>query len=270
MGEFSFLLDQLRATAFRFPEYISFAMKTADRKETGDVEPSYDPDDLDTGSRENVWLSAVKLAAMPLRPLQRELLGKKIADAAFRYGIEADLEKVVAAIQNLRRKTAGIETVTDYEIARDWLLKNAEYLPGEVRTRLADHLLEQAVKLGHIPSLLEKVQINEAAGRDPVTDEVRLLAERNLHKLANGSFWRTDQFKCLSPETVREYLPHLLHEASLGMNVMEPHRLGKTASLLSEHEASVLDALLNAQGQFPVHREINLPVEIDDAVLAAL
>jgi len=270
MSEFSFLLDQLRATGFRFPEYITFATKTADQKETGEIAPSYHPTDLETGSRENVWLSSVKLAAMPLRPLQREFLHKKIADAAFRYGIESDLEKVSEAIQNFRQKTAGIETVTDYEIARDWFFKNAGYMEGELRTRLADHLLEQAKKLGHVPSLLEKVQINEAAGRDPVTDEVRQFAEQNLHKLANGSVYRTDQFGCLTPETVREYLPHLLREASLGMNVIEPHRFGKVASLLPEHEATVLDALLGAQGEFPVHREKNLPVEIGDDVLAAL
>jgi len=54
------------------------------------------------------------------------------------------------------------------------------------------------------------------------------------------------------------------------MNVIEPHRFGKVASLLPEHEATVLDALLGAQGESPVHREKNLPVEIDDAVLAAL
>jgi hypothetical protein len=140
----------------------------------------------------------------------------------------------------------------------------------QLRTRLADHLLDQAEKLGYIPSLLEKVQINEAAGRDRDTEEVYQLAEQNLHKLANGSLWRTDQFDCLSPETVQEYLPHLLRQASLGMNVIEPHRFGKVASLLPEHEAAVLDALLNAQGEYPVHREQNLPVEINDTVLATL
>lgn len=255
----------MRASGHPFPEYIRFDLKEADSNA-----PSYDPEELRVDSRANVWLSAVKLACLPLRPLERSLVERKITDAAIRYGIPDDVNHAVSTVKELNAKVAGIETTTDYVKARDWFFANAPALDDELREKLADYLGERAEKVGHLPSLVERYRLDELSGRDPLTETVRQFAERNLHKLATGAVYRTDQFAVLPVDRVEECLPDLLRTASLGMNVIAPERIGKVASHLAEPEALVLESLLASYGQEPVHHDRNNPVEINDEILAAL
>ena len=269
MSDFYFILDQMRASGFPFPEYIRFDPKTAEN-ESSEETPSYHSTELKLVGRANVWLSAVKLACLALQPLKKKLLTKKVADAAFRYGIENDVEQALTTVRNLQTKTAGIATLSDYGRGKDWLFENADQLDQDIRIRLADHLLDQAVKLGHVPSLLEKYRLDEIAGRDPETGDVHRFAKKNLHKLANGSVFRTDQFGVLPITEIEEYLPRLLKTASLEMNVVEPHRLGKIAATLPEHEADVLESLMLRYNQDPVFCDRDNPIEISDTDLAEL
>ena len=95
----------MRAVGYPFPEYIRFETKEADSDA-----PSYHPEELRIDSRANVWLSAVKLACLPLRPLERSLFQRKIADAAFRYGIDKEVEQAVKMVEEFNSKVAGITT----------------------------------------------------------------------------------------------------------------------------------------------------------------
>ena len=266
---FSFVLDRMVAEGFSIPEYVTYGSKTAGLSESS--APSFHPKDYPMNSRENVWLSHLKLACdADLRPLTRQILLKKVADAAERYGITRDLKQAAGYVEGLHSKVAGMETVSDYEKARDWFFDNAESLDGETATVLSDHLKSAAVKLGHVPSLTEQYRLDALGGRDPHTPEILAAAESHLHKLASGSVYTTGQFRCLPVDAVRDILPDLLKTASLGMEVMEPQRFGKVAETLCESDADVLDTLMRMHGEKPVHCEYGLPVEISDRVLANL
>jgi len=269
VSNYKFFLDRMIAEGFPIPSYVTYGRKEAGLSESS--HPSYHPDDYPTNCRENVWLSRMKLACdTDMRPLTRRIILKKVADAAERYGITRDLEHAATYVERLRTKVAGIATLSDYEKARDWLFDNAESLDEETTAALSDHLKSAAVKLGHIPSLTEQYRLDKSAGDDPDTPEILAFVESHLHKLASGSVYTTDQFRCLPVREVREYLPDLLKTASLGLNVIEPHRFGKVAETLCESDADVLDALMRLHGEVPVHCEYGVPVEINDQVLANL
>ncbi len=244
---------------FPVPDYVHYKTKAAQADETT-------PSD----GREQVWLSAIELACTPRRPLERELLRQKTAETAARYGIEADLKHAVDFVRKIESRPVGIRSRDDFRKAAAWLDRYADQLAPDLRSALAGHLLEQSVKVGHIPSLTEKFRWDEWAGRDPYTTEIQKWAEANLHKLATGNVYTSEQFACLDAAEIRECLPDLLQTASLGMGVIPPQRLGKTASALPEHEARILDALLDSHGQRPVHSGCGAPVEINDAVLASI
>lgn len=253
-----FVLDNMQASGHPIPGYVHYRKKAAS----------------DSGKRldgrEELWLEAVKLACTSMRPLEKEIRFHKIAAVADRYGIRNDIDAAVAYIDQLENRREGIRTASDFRKAADWLERHADTLAPEVRASVANHLLEQAVKVGHVTSLTERFRWNEWSGRDPYTDDVRTLAEKNLHKLATGSVYRTDQFDVLSVEELQELLPDLLKTASLGMNVFQADRIGKTASTLPEHEARILENLLESHGQSPVHSDFGSPVEISDEILATL
>lgn len=255
----------MAATGYRFPDYVHYKRKSAALDET---EPDFDLSVLD--SREKVWLSAIKLACTPMRPLERNLFEQKTASAAVRYGIEPDIRQAVEFVGRLEKRKDRIRDRDDFQKAAAWLDRYAGQLAPDVRAALASHLLEETVKVGHVPSLSEKFQWDQWAGRDPYTEEIREFAQRNLHKLATGNVYTSDQFSCLSVEEIRDCLPDLLKTASLGMDVIEPSRFGKTAGTLPEHEARILDELLASHGQTPVHSEFGAPIVIDDTILSSL
>jgi hypothetical protein len=266
---FPFVLDRMVAEGYPIPSYVSYGKKEAGLSKSS--VPSWHPTDYPINSQENVWLSQLKLACdIDLRPLTRQIALKKVADAAERYGITRDLEQVASYVEGLRTKTAGMDTLSDYEKARDWLFDNAEYLDGETAAALSDHLQSAAIKLGHLPSLTEQYRLAELGGRDPIMPEILAFAESHLHKLASGSVYTTGQFRCLPVDAVRDILPDLLKTASLGMAVIEPQRFGKVAETLCESDADALDSLMRIYGEEPVHSEYGLPVEISDRVLAKL
>lgn len=255
------------ATGYPIPEYVNYKTKLAAAAE--DSVPS-ESDEFVLDSREKVWLAAVKLACLSLRPLQKELLQRKIADAADRYGIRDDIDEASDFVRRSSERSEGIRTLEDFQKAASWLERYAEHLPLDVRASLAGYLLQQSVKLGYVPSLSQEFQWNQWSGHDPYTEPLRRYAQENLHKLATGNVYRTDQFANLSLDELQECLPELLKTASLGMNAIQPDRLAKTAAGMSFRQAEVLDAILYSHGQTPVHRTCGLPLAIDDATLAAL
>jgi hypothetical protein len=252
---------------FEIPSYVTYCRKEAGLSSQAD----YNPTDYPIIGQENVWLSRLKLAcAEDMRPLTREIWVKKIATVAERYGITHDLDAAVAYVERLRTKEAGIETLSDYAKARDWLFKNAEHIDPDTAATLSGHLQSVSVKIGYIPLLTEKYRLDELSGHDPDTPEVLEFVESHIHKLASGSVYTAEQFRCLPVSAVEEYLPDLLKTASLGMNVMEPHRFGKVAETLCESDADVLDTLMQIHGETPIHSEYGAPVEINDEILAVL
>jgi len=270
MSDYRFVLDKMLAEGQSVPSYVSYGKKEAGSKNT--ALPCYDPSDYPITSQENVWLSHLKLASQKeeLHPLLYDSLTSKVAAAAERYGMAEDLNRVSDYVTRLRTKKAGIETQADYEKAKNWLFKNAEYLDQETATLLVDQLNNASVKLGCIPSWEEQYHLDEIAGRDPVTPEVQRYVDDNIHKLASGSVYTSDQFRCLSVAEVNEYLPDLMKTASLGFHTLIPERFGKIAESLNESQADLLDAMMQARGQQPIHSDYGCPIEINDAVLAAL
>jgi hypothetical protein len=264
MMNLDYVLDTMTTTGYPIPEYVHY------RTKDGAVSRASDTDDDILDSREKVWLAAVKLACTPMPPFQHDLLFKKIAVAASRYGIHSETDEAVRYVERLGTRIDGIRTITDFEKAATWLRKYAAILEDDVRVELANHLLDKTTKLGHVLSMAERFELNEWAGRDPYTPEVRELAERHLHKLASGNIYRTDQFTALSLTELQEVLPDLAKTASLGMDMIEPRRLGKCATALPEHQAAILDILLTTHGQEPAHSDAGAPIEINDAILAAL
>jgi hypothetical protein len=264
-----FVLDRMLAEGHPIPSYIGYGQKEAAFRSS--VAPSYHADDFDLTSQENVWLSHLKLAcAEAMRPLTREIWQKKIAAAAERYGMTKDLDRVTEYVQQLREKNAGIETQADYEKARDWLFKNAEDIDRDTAANLSEHLQQAAIKIGHIPSLTEQYQLDEIAGRDPMTPEVQQYVEDHIHKLASGSVYTSGQFRCLSVDEVQEYLPELMKTASLGLGILSPQRFGKVAETLNPSQADMLDTLMSLHGERPIHGDYGVPVDICDEVLAWL
>jgi len=264
MINLAYVLDTMTATGYPVPDYVHYRRKDAAAPYCVET----DNDKLD--SREKVWLAAVKLACTPMRKLQRNILFHKIAAAASRYGIRRETEEAVRYVKRLDQQISGIRTVGDFQKAAEWLRTYADTLEPDVRAKLAGHLLHKTVKLGYLLSVTEKFELDQWAGRDPYSPEVRALAEHNLHKLASGTVYRSDQFAALPLDELRDVLPDLVKIASLGMEAVDPARLGKCASALPEHHAEILDALFTAHGRQPVHSDIGAPVTIDDTILASL
>ena len=269
LSDYRFVLDRMLAENYPMPLYVTYHKKEATA--SGTSTPSYHPTDYPVTSQENVWLSHLKLACNnEMRPMVREIWMKKVADAASRYGIMKDIESVTAYVEKLRTKVAGIETQSDYEKAKDWLFKNAEFLDTDTAAAVSEHLQQVAKKLGHVLSMTEQYRLDELSGRDPMTPEIMKQVDARLHKLATGSVYTSNQFLCLPVEAVQEYLPDLMKTASLGMNVMPPQRFGKIAETLGVPEAEVLDTLMGIHGEQPIHSDYGCPLEINDEVLAKL
>jgi hypothetical protein len=273
--DFKFVLDKMTAASFALPSYVAYDKK--DQKTAGvevgtePTAPSYNSMEFPIDSQENVWLSAVKLAcAAGLHKLAQESLQKKIYAAAERYGIEGDLQKAAEFIQRLNETPRQIKTASDWQKAKTWLIKYASQLAPTLLHKLADYLLKKTAEVGYIPSRSEKYELTEMAGRDPVTPEIEKWAEENIHKLASGNYYRTDQFAALPYEEVNELLPDLLKTASLGMPVLNPDTFAKAASEADESSANVIDWLLEKHGQLPIHTEKGLPIAVNDEILAEL
>ena len=250
----------MRHSNFAIPQYVTANSKTA----------SHNPTELLLDNQTNVWLSAIKLACLPLRPLEKELFARKIAAAARRYGISDAVDVASAYTVACQDRTPGVRTESDYHVAHDWLRKHGSSLEPEIRARLTTHLEEKAADLGIIQSLADQYEERERTGQYPLTPTMIEFGEEQLHKLATGSVYTTNQFAALTPEELAESLPTLWKNASLGMNVLQPYRLGRCATGLVESEANVLEAILDSHGERPVHSEYGCAIEIGNDVLAAL
>ena len=256
-----FVLDTMEESGFPIPEYVS--EKQADVSVTEYSNISID-------SRANVWLSAVKLACGEFLPTVRASYCKEVMEAAQRYGIDGQVKDATAFVERMDIDPQQICTETDWRRTKDWLKKNAQYMDEGLREGIVDHLFEKAAELGYIPMLSEKCDLLQIAGRDPITPEIQKLAEESSHKLASGTHYTTDQFEALPFAEVEELLPDLMKKASLGMGVLQPRLFAKVAETADRNTAMVLDALLRKHGQAPVLDEKELPLEINEAVLARL
>jgi hypothetical protein len=269
MSDFRFILDKMSAAGFTMPQYVGYDKKTASAE--GREPASYENKSFPIDSQENVWLSAVKLACDKIMPVwERDIYSKRVYDAAEHYGITADLEKAAEFIVKSETEPHVIRTEDDWRKAQSWLIKNAEYLDPRITIKLANYLLDTTEGVGYIPSLIEQFDLREMAGRNPMTPELQKFAEQNLHRLANGTYYRTDQFALLDYDEVNEIMPDLMKTASLGMTVLQPDAFAKAASEADEAHADLLEHLLGQHGQHPIHSERGLPVEINDRILAEL
>jgi len=256
-------LDTLEASGFTIPEYVR--AKQADGEEITD-----NSNDIRIDSQANVWLSAVKLACSDLPAARRERELQYVYDAAQRYRILDEVKAASAFIEKMDVDPQQIRTEGDWQRTRDWLHKNAQYLDLPIREGIVDHLFEKAAELRYTLSLSEDCLLRQIAERDPVTPELQKLAEANIHKLATGKHYTTDQFEALPFEEVREFLPDLVKQASFEIPALQPNLFADAAKRASIDEAMVLDMLLQKHGQLPICDDSNLPVAISDAILAAL
>jgi hypothetical protein len=269
MSDFRFILDKMSVAGFAMPSYVGYDKKTASAE--GREPASYENRSFPIDSQENVWLSAVKLACDKTMPAwERDIYSKRVYDAAEHYGIRADLDKAAEFIVKSETEPHTVRTENDWQKAQSWLIKNAGYLDPRITIKLANYLLDTAGRVGRVLSLLDQFDLREMAGRNPMTPELQKFAEQNLHRLANGTYYRTDQFASLTYDEVNEIMPDLVKTASLGMPVLQPDAFAKAASEADEAHANILEHLLTQHGQYPVHSERGLPVEINDRILAEL
>lgn len=267
--DFRFILDKMSAAGFSMPAYVGYDKKTANADTETAV--SYESTEFPLDSQENVWLSSVKLACIDgMSELLKKLQKEKIYAAAERYGIRSDLDKAAAFIDKIKTEPQQMKTASDWQKAKAWLIKYAAQIAPDLLVKFADYLLKKTAEVGYIPSLTEKYELTELAGQDPITPEIQAWADKNLHKLASGSYYRTDQFASLNYAEVNELLPDLIKTASLGMPVLNPYTFAEAASAADEACADVIDYLLEKQGQYPVHTEKGLPIAISDEILAEL
>ena len=255
-----FILDTMEESGFIIPSYVG--AKQANVTEH--------PSDISIDGRENVWLSAIKLAFGDFLPAVHASYSKTVADAARRYGITEDVAKAASFVKQMNTAPRQIHTEHDWKRTKSWLEKNAEYLDETIRAGIVDHLFEKAAELDYIPALSEKCVLYQIAGRDPITPEVQQLAEESIHKLASGTHYTTDQFEVLPFEEVKELLPDLVKHASFNVPVFQPTLFAKAAEAADENSAVVLDALLRKHGQAPIYDENEVSIEINDAILARL
>jgi hypothetical protein len=279
---FRFVLDKMAASGFFMPDYINYNKKTADADtaagsvvgtdaDASTVSVFYENKEFPIDSQEKVWLSAVKLACLPDMPkTEQDFYRKQIYAAAERYGIRNDLDKAAEFITNSENEPQTIKTSADWQKAKTWLTKHAASLASELVMKLANYLLDKTAEVGCVPSLSEQYELREMAGRNPMTPELQKFAETNLHRLANGTYYRTDQFASLTYDEVNRCMPDLIKNASLGMPVLNASTFAKAASESSEAHADVIECLLSQHGQYPIHTERGHPVEINDQVLAEL
>ena len=254
-----FILDTMTESGFTIPDYVS--------EKRADVEVTDDFNDIGIDSQKSVWLSAVKLACGDFLPAVRDSYQKKVTDAAMRYGIYDHVKDASAFVERMDIDPQQIRTEFDWKRTKNWLEKNAGFMDEGLREGIVDHLFEKAAELGYTPMLSEKCALLQIAGRDPMSPEVQKLAEDSIHKLASGKHYTTDQFEALPFEEVKELLPDLVKQASLGMTLLHPRLFAKVAETADESSAMVLDALLQKYGQMPILDESELPVEINDEIL---
>jgi hypothetical protein len=264
MAGFEYILDRMRSKGFQMPGYVG--QKTADTQSGA----SYHSSELKFDSQENVWLSAVKIACLSCSGFERGIYTQRLYDAADRYRIRGDIEKAAAFIRGTENEKQDILTESDWHKAALWLHKNASFMQESDRRAAADCLMMKSAEIGYVPSLAEKYTLDKLAGRNPVSDDIRRLADDNLHKLASGSVYRTDQFESLPYKEVHDFLPDLMRQASFGLPVLQPSLFARAAVQADEVQADVLDKLMRKHGQVPVHSARHLPVEINDQILAAL
>ena len=264
-----FILDTMETSGFKIPGYVSENKQAGADGETN-VYIADNPTGICINSQADVWLSAVKLACGEFLPAVRESYQQKITDAASRYGILDDVKAASGFIERMDIDPQQIRTEFEWRRTKDWLVKNAQYLELVIREGVVDHLFEKAAEIGYTPALSEVCLLQQIAERDPVTSEVEKLAAESIHKLASGNYYRTDQFSALPFAEVKELLPDLIKRASFETSVLHPRLFAKAAETADENSAFVLDALLQKHGQMPVYNDRNLPVEINDALLARL
>jgi pyruvoyl-dependent arginine decarboxylase (PvlArgDC) len=249
-------------------------------EESGFIIPSYvgakqadaieNPNSINIDGQENVWLSAIKLAFGDFLPAVHASYSKKVSDAARRYGILEDITKAGSFVEQMNTAPRQICTELDWKRTKSWLEKNAEYMDEIVRVEIVDHLFEKAAEMNYVPTLSENCVLYQIASRDPITPEVQQLAEESIHKLASGTHYTTDQFEVLPFEEVKELLPDLVKRASFNMPVFQSTLFAKAAEAAGENSAVVLDALFRKYGQAPIYDENEVPIEINDAILARL
>jgi len=264
-----FILDTMRESNFAVPAYVG--AKSANSDSDGIVVTD-DLNDISIHGQENVWMSMLKLGCRTdMLPVVRQSYANKIADAALRYGIAEDVHAAAEFIDRMDIDPSRIRTEGDWQRSKHWLQKNAGYMDIHIREGIVDHLFEKAAELGYIPSLSEKCLLYQIAERNPgELPEVQQLAEANIHKLASGRHYTTDQFAILPFEEVNDLLPDLTKRASLGMSLLQPDLFAKAASAADVNTATVLDAIFQKHGQSPVYDDSDLPYEINDRILAAL
>ena len=163
-----------------------------------------------------------------------------------------------------------IRTEADWKRSKSWLEKNAQYIDEDIREGIVDCLFDKAAELGYEPLISEKSTLLKIAGRNPITEEVHQLTVDSLHKLASGKYYTTGQFEVLPFEEVQALLPELVKKASFEMPLLHPRLFAKAAETEDRTVAVLLDALLQKYGQFPVMDEADLPMEVNDAMLAKL
>jgi hypothetical protein len=260
------ILDKLTATGFPLPKYLTYGQKTAGNPA---VLPSYDGNEFELTSKENVYLCAIKAACMEDR-FKHDLFIHRAKLAADRYGNRADVDRVLEKIAAMEDEPAHIRTEEDWQKAYDFLFKNAELLDNDIVQGLADLLLKKTAEVRHIPMMEETYSLRKLAGLPLDTPELQAYADKFFHKLANGSFYYSHQFSRLPVDEVRIHLPDLLKSASFEMNVINPNLFGRAAEKLEPLEADILSILMEKVGELPVREERDLPVEINDEVLAQL
>lgn len=256
----------MQESGFEIPAYVRTKQASGELADGRD-----NPNGICIDSQADVWLSSLKLACGDFRPIIQEIHAKKIADAAKRYAITDDLKSAAAFMDRMDIDPQQISTEGDWHRTKDWLYKNAEYMDLNIREGIVDHLFEKAAELEYIPALSEKCLLFQIAERDPYAmPEMRKVAEGYVHKLATGTYYTTDQFAKLPIEQVKEYLPNLVKQSSFEAPILQPDLFAKAAASADWNSAKVLDALLHNCGQSPVGREADPPIEINDAMLAAL
>jgi hypothetical protein len=254
----------MQKSNYPLPEYVHYGQKTA-------AEMSLDySNDINITSKENVWLSALKLASMELPDTIQTAQWNKVVEAANHYRIVPDIQKAAEFTDKLNETPKGVYTENDWRLAQDWLRKNAEYLPKESRAVISDYLFEKSAELGCVPTVDEKVEFAVWSGRDPVIDEIEKIAEADIHRLATGNYYRTNQFAAIPFEEISEVLPAVTKKAAFETHIINGSLLADAAKTVDENSATVIEALLNKHGQYPVYAEGNLPLEINDAILSKL
>ena len=279
-NRFKFMLDTMIDSKYPFPDYVNYAVKAASTTEkSAESELNSEATDYSVASREQVWLSALKLACFQPKYALDGFEGsqdaptiryatKRVKDAAIRYGILEDLNKMAEFVVQVETRQPGIRSEAELKAAKNWLSKNAEYLGKTARLRVLADIEHKEAEFGYVPTLQEKYDRAVYREENPVSEDMEKFAEANLHELATGKVYSTFQFEKLAKAAateLRDCLPALVKTASLGTFVPIPEQLGKHAALLREDEACLLDLLMEKHGQVPLNdtRKAAVVIETD-------